>query len=139
MAVDYFDIAFRDTKGVGIHCFLFITGLNPFTLSHCGPSPPCVRFANIVAEADATLSTWCFARASRMGTCTPQTKPSFARRTSNGTENNAKAVNHTGNGFQRSIFRVFGVAKLYNPFTVWVSQNQTNFKDRLKLEFGGPE
>jgi len=32
-----------------------MTGLNPFTLAHCGPSPPCVRFAASVTDSDATL------------------------------------------------------------------------------------
>jgi hypothetical protein len=35
---------------------------------------------DLVNEPSATLRTWCLARASRMGTCTPQTKLSFARR-----------------------------------------------------------
>ncbi|CAA9352802.1 hypothetical protein AVDCRST_MAG94-2907, partial [uncultured Leptolyngbya sp.] len=47
--------------------------------------PPCVRFADIVTEADATLSTWYLVKASRVGTFTPLTKPSFARRTCNKT------------------------------------------------------
>ncbi len=43
---------------------LLITGLNPFTLAHCGPCTPCVRFAASVTDDDATLSTRCLARAS---------------------------------------------------------------------------
>jgi IS1 family transposase len=57
-----------------------ITGLNPFTLAHCGPSPPCVRFA-AVADYDATRGTRCLARASGAGTCLRLAKSSFARRT----------------------------------------------------------
>lgn len=81
MAIGFSGFAFRVCKHVSIHSFKSISGLYPFTLSHCGPSPPCVRFAHAVAVADATLSTWRLAKASRMGTFTPQTKPSFARRT----------------------------------------------------------
>ena len=36
---------------------LFITGLNPFTLTHCGPSFPCVRFTDDVTGVSATLGT----------------------------------------------------------------------------------
>ena len=81
--MDSFDVAFRDTKHVGTHNCILITGLNPFTLSHCGPSPPCVRFAAAVTDYDATLGTRCLARASGAGTCLRLTKPSLARRTSN--------------------------------------------------------
>jgi hypothetical protein len=77
-------MAFRDTKHVGTHSFIRMTGLNPFTLSHCGPSPPCVRFAATVTDCDATLSTQCLARVSGAGTCLWLTKPSLARRTSIG-------------------------------------------------------
>ncbi len=59
----------------------YITGLNPFTLAHCGPSPPCVRFADAVTDADATRGTWCLATASRAGICLRLTQPSLARRT----------------------------------------------------------
>src|SRR5687768_12656205 len=82
--MDSFDVAFRDTNHVGTHSFILITGLNPFTLSHCGPSPPCVRFASAVTDCDATLGTRYLARASGAGTCLRLTKPSLARRTSNG-------------------------------------------------------
>jgi len=81
------DVAFRLAHGVGTHSFTFITGLNPFTRAHCGPSPPCVRFAVAVTDYNATLGTRCLARASGAGTCLRLTKPSFARRTSNGTIN----------------------------------------------------
>jgi hypothetical protein len=50
-------MAFREQKHVGIHSFVSMTGLNPFTLAHCGPSPPCVRFAASVTDGDATLGT----------------------------------------------------------------------------------
>ena len=80
------DVAFRLANGVSTHGFTFITGLNPFTLAHCGPSPPCVRFAAAVTDYNATRGTRCLARASGAGTCLRLTKPSFARRTSNGTE-----------------------------------------------------
>src|SRR4029434_2899670 len=43
---------------------LLITGLNPFTLAHCGPCTPCVRFAGAVTDANATRGTRCLARAS---------------------------------------------------------------------------
>jgi hypothetical protein len=66
---------------------LFIAGLNPFTLAHCGPSTPCVRFAAVVAFGHATLGIRCLARASGAGTCPRPTRPSLARRTSNGTKN----------------------------------------------------
>jgi hypothetical protein len=78
-----FDVAFRIANGVGTHDFTSITGLNPFTLSHCGPPPPCVRFAVDVTGNDATLGTRCLARASGAGICLRPTKPSLARRTSN--------------------------------------------------------
>jgi len=77
------DVAFRIANGVGTHGFTFITGLNPFTLSHCGPPPPCVRFAVDVTGNDATLGTRRLARASGAGTCLRLTKPSLARRTGN--------------------------------------------------------
>jgi len=70
---------------------LFMTGLNPFTLAHGGPSPPCVRFAAVVAFGHATLGIRCLARASGAGTCPRLTRPSFARRTSNGAKNRVKA------------------------------------------------
>ena len=79
VAVDSVDIAFPVAYQVGTHT-LVITGLYPFTLTHCGPSPPCVRFADGVADADATLGTWCLARASRAGLCLRLTQPSLARR-----------------------------------------------------------
>ena len=80
MAMGSFDIAFPDAQQVGIHSWLFITGLIPFTLVHCGPSPPCVRFADVVTFADATLSTRCRAKASGAGISLRLAKPSFARR-----------------------------------------------------------
>ena len=61
-----------------------ITGLNPFTLAHCGPSPPCVRFAALVTDDDATRGTRCLAGTSGARSYPWLTKPSFARRTSNG-------------------------------------------------------
>ena len=61
---------------------LFITGLKPFTLAHCGPSTPWVRFAAVVAFGHATLGTRCLAKASGAGAFPQLTKPSFARRTS---------------------------------------------------------
>ena len=76
-----FDVAFRATQDVGTHGFILLTGLTPFTLAHCGPSPPCVRFAAAVADSHATLGTRCLARASGAGTCLRLTRPSFARRT----------------------------------------------------------
>jgi hypothetical protein len=80
------DVAFRLANDVGTHDFTFITGLNPFTLARCGPSPPCVRFAVGVTDNDATLGTRCLARASGAGICLRLTKPSLARRTSTGTD-----------------------------------------------------
>jgi hypothetical protein len=71
------DVAFRLANGVGTHGFTFITGLNPFTHAHYGPSPPCVRFAAAVTDDDATRGTRCLARASGAGTCLRLTKPSF--------------------------------------------------------------
>jgi hypothetical protein len=59
-----------------------ISGLNPFTLSHCSPSSPCVRFTVLVADNSATLGTWCLARASKARFFPRLVKPSFARRTS---------------------------------------------------------
>jgi hypothetical protein len=84
------DVAFRLANGVGTHGVTFITGRNPFTLAPCGPSPPGVRFAAAVTDYNATRSTRCLARASGAGTCLRLTKPSFARRTSNGTDNRVK-------------------------------------------------
>src|SRR5262245_19183049 len=76
-----FDMAFREQKHVGIHSFVSMTGLNPFTLAHCGPSPPCVRFAASVTDGDATLGTRCLAKASGARFCPWLATPSFARRT----------------------------------------------------------
>jgi len=76
-----FDVAFRQVKDVGTHFCYSITGLNPFTLSHCGPSSPCVRFAAGVTDSGATLGTRRLARAFGAGICLRLTKPSFARRT----------------------------------------------------------
>src|SRR5262249_38383181 len=58
-----------------------MTGLNPFTLTHCSPSPPCVRFAASVTTGDATLGTRCLAKASGARFFPRLTTPSFARRT----------------------------------------------------------
>ena len=82
MAVDSADIAFPVLDQVGTHDW-GITGLNPFTLTHCGPSSPCVRFAAAVTGADATLGTRCPAKASGAGFCRRLTQPSFARRSKN--------------------------------------------------------
>ncbi len=76
-----FDVAFRTTNDVGTHGFILMTGLNPFTLAHCGPSPPCVRFASAVTDSGATLGTRCLARTSGAGTFPRLSEPSFARRT----------------------------------------------------------
>jgi hypothetical protein len=46
--MDALDVAFPDVEQVGTHSCSYITGLNPFTLAHCGPSPPCVRFVDVV-------------------------------------------------------------------------------------------
>ena len=78
-----FAIAFHLVDSVGTHAFMSITGLNPFTLAHYGPSPPCVRFVVAVTGDDATRGTRCLARASGGGTCLRLTKPSLARRTNN--------------------------------------------------------
>jgi hypothetical protein len=75
-------VAFRLANDVGTHDFSSITGLNPFTLARCGPSPPCVRFAADVTAYGATRSTQYLAKASGAGTCLRLAKPSFARRTS---------------------------------------------------------
>ncbi len=91
LVVGFSGVAFPDANWVGIHGFLFITRLNPFTLSHCSPSSPCVRFADSVTDADATLSTRCLTRAFGAGIYLRLAGPSKARRTSNGTENRAKA------------------------------------------------
>jgi len=69
MAVGPSDVAFRDAKHVGTHSSPFITGLNPFTLTHCGPSPPCVRFAVVVTFNDATRGTRYLAKTSGVRTC----------------------------------------------------------------------
>jgi hypothetical protein len=84
MAFGPSEVAFRLANDVGTHNSLYITGLNPFTLTHCGPSPPCVRFAAGVTDYDATLGTRCLAKASGAGAFPRLTKPSFARRTRNG-------------------------------------------------------
>lgn len=68
MAFGPSDVAFRLANDVGTHNSLYITGLNPFTLTHCGPSPPCVRFAVVVAFNDATRGTRCLARTSGVRT-----------------------------------------------------------------------
>ena len=82
MAADSGDLAFPVVDQVGTHKW-GITGLYPFTLTHCGPSSPCVRFADAVTDADATLSTRCLATASGAGFCRRLTQPSFARRSNN--------------------------------------------------------
>ena len=69
-------MAFRDTKHVGTHNCICITGLNLLTLAHYGPSPLCVRFATAVTDYGATLGTRCMARTSGAGTCLRLTKPS---------------------------------------------------------------
>lgn len=74
----------------------FITRLNPFTLSPCGPSSPCVRFADSVTDADATLSTRCLTKAFGAGIYLRLAEPSFARRTSNRTVSNALGVQFSG-------------------------------------------
>ena len=84
MAVGPSDVAFRDSQHVGTHTFILMTGLIPFTLTHCGPSPPWVRFAAGVTDYDATLGTRCLAKASGAGAFPRLTKPNFARRTRNG-------------------------------------------------------
>jgi hypothetical protein len=84
MAVGPSDVAFRDSQHVGTHTCILMTGLIPFTLSHCGPSSPCVRFAAGITDYDATLGTRCLATASGAGAFPRLTEPSFARRTSNG-------------------------------------------------------
>ena len=76
-----FDVAFHLVDGVGTHAFMSITGLNPFTLAHGSPSPPCGRFVGAGTDDNATRGTRCLARASGAGTCLRLTKPSFARRT----------------------------------------------------------
>jgi hypothetical protein len=81
--IDSCDVAFHLVDSVGTHDCMSITGLNPFTLALCGPSPPCVRFAAAVTSDDATRGTRCLARASGAETCLRLTKPSFARRTNN--------------------------------------------------------
>jgi hypothetical protein len=84
MAIDALDVAFPVVDQVGTHS-VYITGLYPFTLPHCGPSPPCVRFVDVVTFADATLGTRCRARASEAGFYPRLTQPSFARRSNKGT------------------------------------------------------
>jgi|SRR5262245_32665981 len=84
MAMDALDLAFPVVDQVGTHS-VYITGLYPFTLAHCGPSPPCVRFVDVVTFADATLGTRCLAKASEAGFCPRLTQPSFARRSNKGT------------------------------------------------------
>jgi hypothetical protein len=74
-------MAFREHNHVGIHSVVSMTGLNPFTLAHCSPSPPCVRFAASVTADDATLGTRRPAKASGARFCPWLTTPSFARRT----------------------------------------------------------
>jgi hypothetical protein len=81
------DVAFPVAKQVGTHHYPFITGLNPFTLAHCDPSAPCVRFMTVVTFGHATLGIRCLARASAAGIYPRLTGPSFARRSNNGTEN----------------------------------------------------
>jgi len=46
---------------------LLITGLNPFTLAYCGPSPPCVRFTDGVTDVSATLGTRALPRLTGLG------------------------------------------------------------------------
>jgi len=86
MAVGPSAVAFRLATDVGTHTSLSITGLNPFTRAHCGPSPPCVRFAVVVTFNDATRGTRCLARTSGGRACPWLAKPSFARRTSRRTD-----------------------------------------------------
>src|SRR4030095_7448176 len=76
------EVAFREANHVGTYRFIAITGLNPFTLAHCRPSPPCVRFALAVTDNDATRGTRCLAKASGAEIFPQRTEPSFARRTS---------------------------------------------------------
>ena len=80
-------VAFPVAQQVGTHNSPFITGLNPFTRAHCGPSAPCVRFMAVVTFGHATLGIRCLAKASGAGTFPRLTGPSFARRSSNGTKN----------------------------------------------------
>jgi hypothetical protein len=72
---------------------LLITGLDPFTLAHCGPSAPCVRFMTVVTFGHATLSIRCLARASGAGTFPRLTGPSFARRSSDATKDSRVFMN----------------------------------------------
>jgi hypothetical protein len=69
MALGPSEVAFRLTHDVGTHSSLSITGLNPFTLTHCGPSLPCVRFAVVITCNDATRGTRCLAKNSGAKTC----------------------------------------------------------------------
>ena len=61
------DVAFRTTNSVGTHGFVCITGRNPCTLAHCGPSSPCVCFTVPVPSDNATRGTRCLARPSEAG------------------------------------------------------------------------
>src|SRR5688572_23357795 len=81
MAIGPSEVAFRDSQPVGAHTFILIPGLIPFALTHCGPSPPCVRFAAGVTDDDAPLGTRCLAKASGTGAFPRLTTPNFARRT----------------------------------------------------------
>src|SRR5262249_51615811 len=99
------DMAFREHNHVGIHSCVSMTGLNPFTLAHCSPSPPCVRFAANVTDDDATLSTRCLAEASGARSFPWLTTPSFARRTRFG---------------MRVIFPDWGCVQQSSP--IWMAQ-----------------
>ncbi len=75
------DMACRAHTHVGIHRGVSMTGLKPFTLAHCSPSPPCVRFVASVTDDNATRGTRCPAKASGARFFPWLTTPSFARRT----------------------------------------------------------
>jgi len=70
------------TPTVSASTIRLISGLNPFMLSHCGPSSPCVRFTVIGNENSATLGIWCLAKASMTRFSPWLAESSFARRTS---------------------------------------------------------
>src|SRR4029453_9174857 len=112
MTIDSGDVAFPVVYQVGTHSFSTITGLNPFTLTHCGPSPPCVRFGDVVTFATATLDTRCLVRPFEARFCPRLAGSSLAGRSNKGTK--------TVTGFYETKTTAGGYQKIVLP--VWVSR-----------------
>jgi hypothetical protein len=95
LTLDSGDVAFPVVYQVGTHSFFAITGLYPFTLTHCGPSSPCVRFGDVVTFATAPLDTRCLVRAFEAGFCPRLTEASLARRSNKRRESFIDMIGYT--------------------------------------------